>query len=102
MQEQPAVVIYDIKNDRLRTKVSEACLDYGLERIQYSAFQGRLSRNKRQELCLRLRALLEEQAGKVLIQPVCEKDWKEAVRLEGTGGEGGVEEGKERDRAARH
>ncbi|MEW6300108.1 MAG: CRISPR-associated endonuclease Cas2 [Thermodesulfobacteriota bacterium] len=87
MQEQRTIVLYDIRDDRLRTRVSEACLDYGLERIQYSAFQGQLSRNKRQELFLRLRALLEDSAGKILVQPVCEKDVKEAEWVENAGPE---------------
>jgi len=29
------LLIYDIPSDRLRGKVANACLDYGLERIQY-------------------------------------------------------------------
>ena len=41
------VLIYDIENDRVRTRVSEICLDYGLERIQFSAFFGKLNRNRR-------------------------------------------------------
>lgn len=85
MQEQRTIVLYDIRDDRLRTRVSEACLDYGLERIQYSAFQGQLSRNKRQELFLRLKVILEDNAGKVLVQPVCEKDVREAAWLENAG-----------------
>ncbi len=87
MQEQRTIVLYDIRDDRLRTRVSEACLDYGLERIQYSAFQGQLSRNKRQELFLRLKVILEDSTGKVLVQPVCEKDAKEAEWLENVGPE---------------
>ena len=79
MEEPGLVVIYDIQDDRTRLRISEACLDYGLERIQYSAFAGRLTRNKREELFLRLQATLEEKPGKILVQPVCEKDLK-AVR----------------------
>jgi CRISPR-associated protein Cas2 len=85
MQEQQTVVLYDIKNDRIRTRISEACLDYGLVRIQFSAFQGTLTRNKRQELFLRLKAILDEHAGKILVQPVCEKDVKEAAWVENAG-----------------
>ena len=81
MEEQGAIVIYDIQDDRTRTRISEACLDYGLERIQFSAFQGRLSRNKREELFLRLQAILEEKPGKVLVQPICEKDLKASKSL---------------------
>ena len=86
MEEQRTVVIYDISDDRTRTRASEACLDYGLERIQYSAFWGKLTRNKREELFLRLKAILEDKPGKILIQPVCEKDLKSARSVENEGG----------------
>jgi CRISPR-associated protein Cas2 len=82
MEEYGTVVLYDIPDDRTRTRISEACLDYGLERMQFSAFQGKLSRNKREELFLRLQTILEEKPGKILVQPVCEKDLKAARRVE--------------------
>jgi CRISPR-associated protein Cas2 len=82
MEEQYLVVLYDIQIDRLRTKISEACLDYGLERIQFSAFRGKLTRNKREELFLRLTAILEDTPGKILVQPICEKDFKAARSVE--------------------
>lgn len=87
-------MLYDIRDDRLRTRVSEACLDYGLERIQYSAFQGQLSRNKRQELFLRLKVILEDRAGKILVQPVCEKDAREAEWIDNAQFQGLAEEGE--------
>jgi len=52
------LVIYDVTDDRLRTEVSETCRDFGLGRVQYSCFAGDLSRNRRQMLEIRLRALL--------------------------------------------
>jgi CRISPR-associated protein Cas2 len=82
MEEYGTVVIYDIPDDRTRTRISEACLDYGLERIQYSAFSGKLTRNKREELFLRLKAILDERPGKILVQPICEKDLKAAKVVE--------------------
>ncbi len=82
MEEYGTVVIYDIPDDRTRIRISEACLDYGLERIQYSAFAGKLTRNKREELFLRLKALLDEKPGKILVQPICEKDLKSAKVVE--------------------
>ena len=82
MEEYGTIVIYDVPDDRTRTRVSEACLDYGLERVQYSAFRGKLSRNKREELFLRLQALVGEQPGKILVQPICEKDLKNARLVE--------------------
>ena len=34
-------VIYDISNDRTRSRVASKCKNYGLDRIQKSAFIGR-------------------------------------------------------------
>jgi CRISPR-associated protein Cas2 len=36
------VVTYDISSDKLRKRVSDCCLDYGLDRQQYSVFTGLL------------------------------------------------------------
>ena len=95
MEEHGTVVIYDIPDDRTRTRISEACLDCGLERIQYSAFAGKLTRNKREELFLRLKALLDEKPGKILVQPICEKDLKIAKVVENErGAEEATEEGR--------
>jgi len=74
MEELRTLVIYDIVEDRVRTKIADTCFDYGLTRIQYSAFAGLLNRNKREELFLRLRDRLGTDYGKILIQPVCGKD----------------------------
>ncbi len=73
------MVIYDIEDDKIRLKVSESCLDYGLVRIQYSAFLGALNRNKREELFLRLCSLLDHNPGKILLQPICDKDVKDVL-----------------------
>lgn len=74
VEELRTLVIYDIVDDRIRLKIANACFDYGLERIQYSAFYGRLNRNKREELFLRLRRTLGPHHGKLLVQPMCERD----------------------------
>ena len=79
MEELRTLVIYDIEDDKIRLKISETCLDYGLVRIQYSAFLGTLNRNKREELFLRLCSLLEDNPGKILLQPVCDKDVKDVL-----------------------
>ncbi|MCP4358853.1 MAG: CRISPR-associated endonuclease Cas2 [Chloroflexi bacterium] len=69
------LLIYDIPNDRIRTKVADACLDYGLDRIQYSAFSGDISRNYQEELFLKVCELLAKKEGNVQLIPVCGKDW---------------------------
>jgi len=51
------MIIYDVEDDWARTRVSEACKDFGLERVQYSCFRGKLSRNKREEMYERLRKI---------------------------------------------
>jgi CRISPR-associated protein Cas2 len=73
-EELRTLVIYDITDDRIRTRIADTCLDFGLVRIQYSAFAGRLNRNKRQELFLKLRDKLGRDAGKILLQPICASD----------------------------
>ena len=71
------VLIYDIEDDRLRTRTSETCLDYGLERIQFSAFFGKLNRNRRQELALRLQRELGNESARIRIIPVCDQDLRD-------------------------
>lgn len=85
-QELRTLVMYDIEDDRVRSKVSEACLDYGLERIQFSVFRGKLNRNKREELLGRLTGILTDKSGKILIQPMCEPDFRSALELTRFGG----------------
>ncbi|MBW1735723.1 MAG: CRISPR-associated endonuclease Cas2 [Deltaproteobacteria bacterium] len=70
-------VFYDIENDRVRSRAARICKDFGLERTQFSGFVGYLSRNKREELGIKLRDNLDGSTGKVLIQPVCDKDFKQ-------------------------
>jgi CRISPR-associated protein Cas2 len=71
------VLIYDVEEDRVRARVADICLDYGLERIQFSAFFGRLNRNRRQELCLRVQAEIGNRSARVRVIPVCEDDLKD-------------------------
>jgi CRISPR-associated protein Cas2 len=68
------VLIYDIESDRLRTRASDICLDYGLERIQFSAFFGKLNRNRRQELALKLQNEMGNEPARIRIIPICGED----------------------------
>ena len=70
------LLVYDIPNDRIRSKVADACLDYGLDRIQYSAFFGQLSRTYQKELMKKVRLLLGDEAGNVQLFPLCQNDWQ--------------------------
>jgi CRISPR-associated protein Cas2 len=73
-QELLTFVVYDIVDDRVRGRVANACKDYGLERIQYSAFCGALDATRRSELAARLADTLGREVGKIMVLPVCEKD----------------------------
>jgi CRISPR-associated protein Cas2 len=64
---KPVLVLYDITDDKTRTRVSEACKDYGLDRIQFSAFSGRLTRAAREELEMRLGKTLGSESGMITV-----------------------------------
>ena len=68
------LLVYDIPSDRIRAKVADICLDYGLERIQYSAFMGELNHNLQGELLLKLRRRIGKQEANVQLFPICVKD----------------------------
>lgn len=70
------MVVYDISSDKIRNRVAEACKDYGLDRIQWSAFLGDLTHNRRGELTLRLRRTLGRADGSIHIYPICDKDFR--------------------------
>ncbi|NWF91380.1 MAG: CRISPR-associated endonuclease Cas2 [Syntrophaceae bacterium] len=74
------VVIYDIVEDKVRNKIADVCLDFGLQRIQYSAFFGELSHNQKETLFKKVKRLIGEKPGNIQIFPVCEKDL--ALKLE--------------------
>jgi CRISPR-associated protein Cas2 len=67
-------VIYDIPDNGVRSKVADICLDYGLERIQYSAFFGRLEPTHQEELLLKVKKKAGKKEANVQVFPICEKD----------------------------
>jgi CRISPR-associated protein Cas2 len=75
-RELPGFVVYDIENDRARTKIFEACRDYGLDPVQFSVFCGTLSPNRWEELFLRIGRELGDGDGYILVIQLCEKDFK--------------------------
>jgi CRISPR-associated protein Cas2 len=70
------LVVYDIVEDRIRTKVADICLDYGLSRIQYSAYVGTLTHTHQEELLQKARRRLGRTAGHVALFPICDADFK--------------------------
>jgi CRISPR-associated protein Cas2 len=69
------LLIYDIVHDGTRTKVAQACEDYGLDRVQFSAFGGKLSRQHQKELMLRVKRLMQRREGVVTLYPIGQEAW---------------------------
>ena len=69
------LLIYDITHDGTRTKVADACLYYGLERIQYSAFLGELSSTHQRELLLKIKRQIGKHEANIQLFPLDEKSW---------------------------
>ncbi len=78
---QHVLVIYDIPDDRIRQKISAACLDYGLDRVQFSAFEGRLQRAHQKELMRKVRDLLGRAAGKIQLIPISAEQWEQRLEV---------------------
>lgn len=70
------MVMYDISDDKLRNKVADACLDYGLQRVQYSAFGGELGRVHQRELELRIRELVGRRAARIRFISLDTQTWE--------------------------
>lgn len=68
------LLVYDIVDDKVRSKVADICLDYGLARIQYSSFFGALNHNRQEEILLKIRRKVGTHEANVQLFPICEKD----------------------------
>lgn len=73
------LVTYDITNDKTRKKVSDYCLDYGLDRTQFSVFSGLLKPTQIRALAKALKVLVKE--GHVLIIPISVDDWEKRFEI---------------------
>lgn len=82
MKTPNTLVVYDIPDDRKRGKVADACLDYSLDRIQFSAFLGALLPTHQQELMLKVRKILGKKPGNIQLFPVCAEDWAKRKVIE--------------------
>ena len=76
-------VIYDISDNRIRSFVAKLCKNYGLFRVQKSAFLGDLNLNESDSLALECEAAIDE-SDSVYVFPMCE-DCFEKIRLIGAG-----------------
>jgi CRISPR-associated protein Cas2 len=75
------ILVYDIPDDGKRGKIADICLDYGLDRIQYSAFSGQITVNAMGELFLKIKRTLGKKPGKISLYPICVDDWQKRKEI---------------------
>ncbi|MCX8190021.1 MAG: CRISPR-associated endonuclease Cas2 [Candidatus Diapherotrites archaeon] len=73
-------VIYDISDNNLRLKVSEECKNFGLKRIQKSAFCGFLSKNKAEMLAINCKEHIKS-SDCIFIIPACKQCFSNKIIL---------------------
>jgi len=74
-------LIYDITDDKIRSKISKACKNKGLHRVQKSAFLGTLNNNQIDELKIMCEDIMNHDVDSVYIFPMCEDDFKKVKLL---------------------
>lgn len=74
-------VIYDIKKDKIRTKVAKICQHSGLYRVQFSVFLGTLNYNEKDTLQLQINELIDEETDKVYIFPMTKTELQQTALL---------------------
>ena len=77
------VVSYDIVDDKRRTKIAKALLDFGT-RVQYSVFECNLNQQQLEEMEGRLLSHLNDEEDTIRIYHLCENCVRK-VRLHGRG-----------------
>lgn len=76
-----AWVLYDIQNDKARTKVAKVCKQAGLYRVQFSVFLGTVDKNMKDSLQLQIEELINEETDSVYIFPMSKNELQETVLL---------------------
>ncbi|GBC60646.1 CRISPR-associated endonuclease Cas2 [Desulfonema ishimotonii] len=69
-------VIYDIAENKPRTKVAKECKKAGLIRVQKSVFLGKLEWNRFDELGEKCRSLINEETDSLYLFPFSQEDFR--------------------------
>ncbi len=72
-------IIYDITSNKLRSKVANKCKNYGMIRVQKSAFLGELTQNKAEMLSLEIHEVLGKSKDAVFIFPSCKECFADKI-----------------------
>lgn len=76
-----AWVLYDIEDDKVRSKVAKFCKQTGLYRVQFSVFLGTLDKNQKDTLQLQIEELIDEDKDSVYIFPMSKNELQATVLL---------------------
>jgi len=74
-------VIYDIIENKVRSKVAKACKGAGIYRVQKSVFLGELDKNQIDQLTLKIKSSINKNKDSVYIFPMCDVDFKKTKLL---------------------
>lgn len=74
-------VLYDIQNDKARTKTAKLCKQAGLYRVQFSVFLGTLNADEKDTLSLQIEELIDEEEDKVYIFVMSKNELQSASLL---------------------
>jgi len=74
-------VMYDIKNDKTRSRVSKACEQIGLNRVQYSVFLGTLEPSEVDTLQIQIEEYIDPEKDSVYIFPMSKDELRQTVLL---------------------
>lgn len=73
--------LYDISEDKARTRVAKFCKQAGLYRVQYSVFLGTLTANEKDTLELKIEAEINLDKDSVYIFPMTKQELQATVLL---------------------
>lgn len=73
--------MYDIENDRARTRVAKYCKQAGLYRVQYSVFLGTLDKDRKDTLELQIEEEINEEKDKVYIFVMSKNELQSSVLM---------------------
>ncbi len=74
-------VLYDITNDRARSRVAKYCKQAGLYRVQYSVFLGNVSASDRDTLEIQMEEEIDVTTDKVYIFPMSKNELQDTTLM---------------------
>lgn len=79
------LLIYDISDNSVRTRISDICKDHGLSRLQKSAFLGEVESETMEQISTEIDALMDndltEGSDSTIILPLCNTCIKKSLSI---------------------